>query len=71
MWCSHPIFRTAKLLLLNAYSTFSQLVMGRIGMDSVTIKHKVARVGWTRDLTATAQKRLGVRVWFWRREAGT
>ena len=52
---------TARLLLLNAYSTFSQLVMGRVGMNS-------ARVGWTRDLTAAAQKRLGVRVWFWRRE---
>ncbi|KAL3905215.1 MAG: hypothetical protein SGPRY_010992, partial [Prymnesium sp.] len=43
----------ANMLLLNAYSTFSQLVMGRMGMEASS------RVGWTRDLSASDQKRLG------------
>ena len=52
----------AGTLLLNAYSTFSQLVMGRIGLDAP------AQVGWTRELSSAVQKRLGVRVRYWMRE---
>ncbi|KAL1511878.1 hypothetical protein AB1Y20_005160 [Prymnesium parvum] len=44
----------AKWLLLNAYSTFSQLVMSRIGMSVPS------RVGWTRELTKQSQQKLGV-----------
>lgn len=35
--------------------------MGRMGMEASS------RVGWTRDLSASDQKRLGVRVKFWKR----
>ena len=54
--CAH-----ARLLLLNAYSTFSQLVQGRIGMRFAS------RVGWTRELAAATQAQLGVQVRYWRR----
>lgn len=50
----------ASHLVLNAFSTFSQLVMGRIGME------KPAIVGWARDLNEAQQRRLGVTVDFWR-----
>ncbi|MEC8818324.1 MAG: hypothetical protein VXX30_04495, partial [Planctomycetota bacterium] len=49
----------ASSLLLNAWSTFSQLVMGRVGMQRAEL------VGWTRDLSPADQRRLGVRVDFW------
>jgi hypothetical protein len=52
----------AQVLLLNAYSTFSQLVMGRIGLT-----HADA-LGWVRDLTRKQQHRLDITVIFWRRE---
>ena len=52
----------ASVLLLNAYSTFSQLVMGRIGLG-----HRET-LGWVRDLTRQQQRALGVTVAFWRRE---
>jgi hypothetical protein len=45
------------LLLLNAFSTFSQMVMGRVGLGHPAI-------GWARDLNALQQKRAGVRVEF-------
>ena len=50
----------AQWLLLNAFSTYSQLIMGRVGMQ-----HPDA-IGWTRDLTAQQQRRTGVSVEFWR-----
>tara|TARA_B100000795_G_scaffold269198_1_gene257914 strand:- start:475 stop:795 length:321 start_codon:yes stop_codon:yes gene_type:complete len=49
----------AQSLLLNAFSTYSQLIMGRVGMQ-----HPDA-IGWTRDLTAQQQRRTGVSVEFW------
>ena len=49
----------AQSLLLNAFSTYSQLIMGRVGMQ-----HADA-IGWTRDLTAQQQRRTGVSVEFW------
>ena len=51
----------ADQLLLNAFSTFSQLVMGRIGLSHP------ASLGWVRDLTKQQQEATGVRVAFWRR----
>ena len=56
------ILSRAKVLLLNVYSTFSQLVMGRIGLS------RPKTLGWVRDLTAQQQKDAGVSVSFWRRE---
>ncbi len=50
------------MLLLNAFSTFSQLVMGRIGL-----RHARA-LGGVRDLSRKQQRQLGVKVAFWRRE---
>ena len=50
----------AQSLLLNAWSTFSQLVMGRVGMQHPDL------VGWTRDLAPADQRRVGVGVAFWR-----
>ena len=50
----------AQSLLLNAWSTFSQLVMGRVGMQHPDL------VGWTRDLAPADQRRVGVAVAFWR-----
>ena len=50
----------ASHLLLNAFSTFSQLVMGRMGMARPDV------VGWARDLNDEQQRRLGVSVGFWR-----
>ena len=52
----------ASVLLLNAYSTFSQLVMGRMGL------RRPKQLGWVRDLTKRQQAQLGVKVSFWRRE---
>jgi hypothetical protein len=43
------------------YSTFSQLVMGHIGMA-----HPL-QVGWTRSLNSKQQKALGVTVQYWKR----
>jgi len=50
----------AQSLLLNTWSTFSQLIMGRVGMQHANL------VGWTRDLAPADQKRIGVTVAFWR-----
>ena len=47
-------------LVLNAFSTFSQMVMVHIGLREAT------SVGWTRDLTRAQQRALGVRLAFWR-----
>ena len=52
----------ARVLLLNAFSTFSQLVMGRIGLSHPR------SLGWVRDLSQQQQRQLGVTVSFWRRE---
>ena len=52
----------ASVLLLNAYSTFSQIVMGRIGLA------RPKSLGWVRDLNRRQQQELGVQVRFWRRE---
>lgn len=60
--CAH-----ASTLLLNAFSTFSQLVMGRIGLRH-PLGHPSIELGWVRDLTKRQQARLGVNVAFWRRE---
>lgn len=57
----------ASTLLLNAFSTFSQLVMGRIGLRH-PLGHERYELGWVRDLTRRQQARLGVSVTFWRRE---
>mmetsp|Transcript_23521 Transcript_23521/g.51378 ORF Transcript_23521/g.51378 Transcript_23521/m.51378 type:complete len:334 (-) Transcript_23521:551-1552(-) len=51
----------ASTLLLNVFSTFSQLIMTRIGLQ-----HK-RRVGWVRDLSQEQQARLGIRVRFLQR----
>ena len=50
----------ARYLLLNVFSTFSQLVMGFIGLRA---SHTV---GWVRDLTDAQQRTLGVNVTFLR-----
>ena len=50
----------ATTLLVNAFSTFSQLVMGRISMARPEVG-----IGWTRNLSAEQQKQLGVTVDFW------
>lgn len=47
-------------LLLNIYSTFSQLVIGRVGM-------REGGPGWTRDLSADWRNRMGVSLSYWRR----
>ena len=52
--CSH-----ARHFVLNIFSTFSQLVMGLIGL-----RHP--RIGYVRDLTPQQQRTLGVNVTFWR-----
>ena len=52
----------AERLLLNAFSTFSQLVMGRIGL------WHAESLGWVRDLNRRQQRQLGVNVAFWKRE---
>ena len=52
----------ASILLLNAFSTFSQLVLGRLGLQ-----HRES-LGWVRDLSSRQQRALGVTVAFWRRE---
>ena len=49
----------AQSLLLNAFSTYSQLIMGRVGMQHA------GAIGWTRDLTPQQQRRTGVSVEFW------
>ena len=55
--CAH-----ASRLMLNVYSTFSQLVMGRIGL-----RHRET-LGWVRDLNRKQAEAVGVSVAFWRRE---
>ena len=52
--CSH-----ARHFVLNIFSTFSQLVMGLIGL-----RHP--RIGYVRDLTPQQQRAAGVNVTFWR-----
>ena len=59
--CAH-----ASRLLLNVYSTFSQLVMGRLGLRRRGVRG--AALGWVRDLTKKQAAALGVTVAFWRRE---
>lgn len=54
--CAH-----ASVLVLNAFSTFSQLVMGRVSL------HHRRGLGWVRDLSKEQQRALGVHVVFWRR----
>ena len=51
----------ASHLVLNAFSTFSQLVMGRIGLEHAQT------VGWARDLNEAQQRAVGVTVLFHRR----
>jgi hypothetical protein len=51
----------AKVLMLNVFSTFSQLAMGYIGLRNAQT------LGWVRDLTPPQQKMLGVKVNFWRK----
>ena len=50
----------ARTLLLNIYSTFSQLVMSHIGM-------RRGGLGFVRDLDHTQQRVAGVRLTYWRR----
>ena len=50
----------AESLLLNAFSTYSQLIMGRIGLQHPD------KLGWTRELNAAQQQQVGVRVEFWK-----
>ena len=50
----------ARTLLLNIYSTFSQLVMSQIGM-------RRGGLGFVRDLDPTQQRVAGVRLTYWRR----
>ena len=52
----------ASALLLNVFSTFSQLLMAHIGM------RRPERVGFVRDLSELVQRDLGVHVDFWRRQ---
>merc|ERR1712137_1435546 len=51
----------ASTLLLNGFSTFSQLVMGHIGLRHPEL------IGWTRDLSDAQQRQLKIRVLFWSR----
>lgn len=48
---------SAPLLLLNAWSTFSQMVIGRVGLANRAI-------GWARDLNLAQQTRAGVKISF-------
>lgn len=51
----------ASWLVLNVFSTFSQLTMGFIGL------RLGPEVGWTRDLTEEEQRLAKVNVTFWQR----
>ena len=51
----------APTLLLNAFSTFSQLVLARIGM------HHALRIGWVHELSLEQQGAVGVRLAYLRR----
>lgn len=51
----------ARWLVLNVFSTFSQLTMGFIGLRASSA------IGWVRDLSREAQLRAKVNVTFWRR----
>ncbi len=55
--CSH-----ASTMLLNVYSTFSQMAMGHSGL------RYGAHLGWKRSLTRSDQDRLGVEVLYWMRK---
>ena len=48
------------LLVLNIFSTFSQMMLTRIGLDHPE------RVGWARDFPISAQRALGIEVDYWR-----
>lgn len=50
---------SAKAFKLNAWSTFSQMVMGHIGL-----RHPKA-IGWNRDMSEKQQRHAGVDVSFW------
>mmetsp|Transcript_7023 Transcript_7023/g.19781 ORF Transcript_7023/g.19781 Transcript_7023/m.19781 type:complete len:221 (-) Transcript_7023:333-995(-) len=52
----------ASYLLLNIFSTFSQMVIAHIG-----VRHS-EKIGFVRDLTLSQQGALGVHVDFWRRQ---
>jgi len=54
----------AKWLILNVFSTFSQLAMGFIGLKS---GHQI---GWVRDLKMEEQAVAGVNISFWQRQPG-
>eukprot|EP00966_Prymnesium_polylepis_P134905 3117849-Prymnesium_polylepis.1 len=51
----------ARVLLLNVFSTFSQMVLSRVGLLH---PHEL---GWVRDVTRTQQRQLGIEVRFLRR----
>ena len=48
-------------LVLNVFSTFSQMMLTRIGLD-----HPDEAGGWTRSLDAEQQRALGIDVDYWR-----
>ena len=56
------LLEQAPHMLLNAYSTFSQLIMGRIGL------RRPAQLGWTRKLSPKQQAEVGVSVSFMMRK---
>ena len=58
--CAH-----AQVFILNAFSTFSQMVVGRVGL-----RHP-RTLGWLRDLTRRQETSLGIHVSYWRRLADT
>lgn len=50
----------AQHLVLNIFSTFSQMMLTRIGLDHPQTG------GWARDLTQRTKRRLGLDVDYWR-----
>jgi hypothetical protein len=52
----------AQRLLLNAWSTFSQITMGHIGLRNAM------QVGWTTDLSLRDQEAVGAEVHYWLRK---
>jgi len=55
------ICASAEHLVLNVFSTFSQTIQTRIGLDHPEV------VGWTRDLNQRARARLHLSVTYWRK----
>jgi len=51
----------ARVLLLNAFSTFSQMVLARIGLTHPDV------LGWVRDITSSQQQDVGIELQYYRR----